>query len=232
MSTLYAGWSKKHDADTNRYSIAFMTLLIWILFVAFCNGMSEIYQNWWYYFTGKWDHHVGTLTIIGKLDDFMAGMAIACYARLYPKKNLFSGDMIVLFGAIIIMLALLFTSSEGGPNLVGKHKLSDFIFPSLAFGSGLIIMGLHRGGLIAKALSTKTMVLLGEISFGLYVLHYVSVPGYPKSAVSLQYYLESMGMHFIVAALICYCIYSLLAYLSLQFYEKPIGSMLTKRLIR
>ncbi|NBP66922.1 MAG: hypothetical protein EBU66_20035, partial [Bacteroidetes bacterium] len=161
-----------------------------------------------------------------------AGMAIACYARLYPKKNLFSGDLIVLFGAIIIMFALLFTSSQGGPNLVGKHKLSDFIFPSLALGSGLIIMGLHRGGFIAKVLSTKTMVLLGEISFGLYVLHYISVPGYPKSAVSLQNYLESMGIHFIVAALICYFIYSLLAYISLRFYEKPIGSMLTKRLIR
>lgn len=232
MSTLYAGWSKKLEGHINRYMIACMTLLIWILFVAFCNGMPDIYQNWWYYFTGKWDSHVGTLTIIGRIDDFMAGMAIACYARLYPKKNLFSGDLIVLFGAIIIMFALLFTSSQGGPNLVGKHKLSDFIFPSLALGSGLIIMGLHRGGFIAKVLSTKTMVLLGEISFGLYVLHYISVPGYPKSAVSLQYYLESTGMHFIVAALICYFIYSLLAYISLRFYEKPIGSMLTKRLIR
>jgi peptidoglycan/LPS O-acetylase OafA/YrhL len=234
MSALYSGWKSKLgiEKDTSRYVIASITILIWMISVAFCNGMSEIYQNWWYFFTGTWDSAVGTQTIFGKLDDFMAGMAIAAYVRLFPEKKHLSGDIIVMIGTTIIILALLFTSSQGGSNLVGKHKLADFVFPSLAFGSGLIIMGLHRGGFIAKVLSTKTMVLLGEISFGLYVLHYISIPGYPKSAVSLQYHLESLGLHFIIAAIICYITYSLLAFLSLIYFEKPIGRYLTKRLIR
>jgi peptidoglycan/LPS O-acetylase OafA/YrhL len=136
-----------------------------------------------------------------------------------------------LIGTVIITIALIFTDTNGGANLVGKHKLSDFVFPSLAFGSGIIIMGLHRGGMVARILSTKTMVLLGDISFGLYVLHYLSVPGHPKSALSLQAYLESIGIHYSISALIVYILFSILAFVSLKFYEKPIGKYLSKKML-
>jgi peptidoglycan/LPS O-acetylase OafA/YrhL len=210
--------------------IALISIFMWVLGVAFCNGITEIYQNFWYYFIGSWDGTAGTLTIFGRLDDFIAGMAIAAYARHYPKGKL-SGDLLVLIGTVIITIALIFTDTNGGANLVGKHKLSDFVFPSLAFGSGIIIMGLHRGGIVARVLSTKTMVLLGDISFGLYVLHYLSVPSHPKSALSLQSYLESIGIHYSISAVIGYILFSILAFVSLKFYEKPIGKYLSKKML-
>jgi peptidoglycan/LPS O-acetylase OafA/YrhL len=233
MSSIFQTWIERvshRESSSSKLKIALISIFMWVLGVAFCNGITEIYQNYWYYFIGTWDRSAGTLTIFGRLDDFLAGMAIAAYSRLYPKGKL-SGDLLVLIGSIIIAIALIFTDSNGGANLVGKHKLSDFVFPSLAFGSGIIIMGLHRGGIIAKILSTKTMVLLGDISFGLYVLHYLSVPGYPKSALSLQAYLESIGIHYSIAAIIGYILYSILAFISLQFFEKPIGKYLSKHML-
>lgn len=234
MSSVFQTWSNRvsnPELVNSKLKIAFLTIMMWIIGVAFCNGLTGIYQNMWYYFIGKWDGSAGTLTIFGRLDDFLAGMAIAAYARLYPKGRV-SGDIFVIIGAIIISIALIFTESQGGANLVGKHKLSDFVFPSLAFGSGIIIMGLHRGGFVSRVLSTKTMVLLGDISFGLYVLHYLSVPGHPKSALSLQSYLESIGIHYSISAIIGYILYSILAFASLTFIEKPIGRYLSKRMLK
>ena len=234
MSSLYQAWTNRMSRPEERMSklkILLLTITLWVIGVAFCNGLTGIYQNLTYYFFGRWDGTAGTLTIFGRLDDFLAGMAIAAYAKMYPKGKL-SGDLLVLLGISIITIALLFTDAQGGANLVGKHKLSDFVFPSLAFGSGIIIMGLHRGGLIAKFMSTNTMVLLGDISFGLYVLHYLSVPGHPKSALSLQAYLESIGVHYSLSAIIGYCVYSILAFISLKFYEKPMSRYLSKRMLR
>lgn len=233
ISSIFQTWSERMSNPDHPYSkmkIAVLTILMWIIGIAFCNGLTGIYQNMWYYFIGKWDGAAGTLTIFGRLDDFLAGMAIAAYARLYPKGRM-HGDVLVMIGVIIITIALSFTEAQGGANLVGKHKLSDFVFPSLAFGSGIIIMGLHRGGIVSKILSTKTMVLLGDISFGLYVLHYLSIPGHPKSALSLQSYLESIGIHYSISAIIGYILYSLLAFASLKFIEKPIGRYLSKRML-
>lgn len=234
ISSLYQAWTNRMSRPEERMSklkILLLTITLWVIGVAFCNGLTGIYQNLTYYFFGRWDGTAGTLTIFGRLDDFLAGMAIAAYAKMYPKGKL-SGDLLVLLGISIITIALLFTDAQGGANLVGKHKLSDFVFPSLAFGSGIIIMGLHRGGLIAKFMSTNTMVLLGDISFGLYVLHYLSVPGHPKSALSLQAYLESIGVHYSFSAIIGYCVYSILAFISLKFYEKPMSRYLSKRMLR
>ena len=233
MSSIFQTWSSRvsnPDHASSKLKIALLTIIIWIIGIAFCNGITGIYQNMWYYFIGKWDGSAGTLTIFGRLDDFLAGMAIAAYARMYPKGRM-HGDMLVMIGTIIITIALSFTEAQGGANLVGKHKLSDFVFPSLAFGSGIIIMGLHRGGFVSKILSTKTMVLLGDISFGLYVLHYLSIPGHPKSALSLQSYLESIGIHYSISAIIGYILYSLLAFASLTFIEKPVGKYLSKRML-
>jgi len=234
MSSLYQAWTNRMSRPEERMSklkILLLTITMWVIGIAFCNGLTGIYQNLTYYFFGRWDGTAGTLTIFGRLDDFLAGMAIAAYAKMYPKGKL-SGDLLVFLGISIITIALLFTDAQGGANLVGKHKLSDFVFPSLAFGSGIIIMGLHRGGLIAKFMSTNTMVLLGDISFGLYVLHYLSVPGHPKSALSLQTYLESIGVHYSFSAIIGYCVYSILAFISLKFYEKPMSRYLSKRMLR
>ena len=234
MSSLYQAWINrvtKPEELPSKLKILMITIIMWVIGVAFCNGLTEIYQNLTYYFFGRWDGTAGTLTIFGRLDDFLAGMAIAAYAKLYPKGKM-SGDFLVFIGITIITIALIFTDAQGGANLVGKHKLSDFVFPSLAFGSGIIIMGLHRGGAIAKFMSTKTMVLLGDISFGLYVLHYLSIPGHPKSALSLQAYLESIGLHYSFSAIIGYCLYSILAFASLKFYEKPMARYLSKRMLR
>ena len=233
MSSIFQTWSNRisnSDHASSKMKIALLTIIMWIIGLAFCNGLTGIYQNMWYYFIGKWDGSAGTLTIFGRLDDFLAGMAIAAYARVYPKGRI-PGDIFVMIGVIIITIALMFTEAQGGANLVGKHKLSDFVFPSLAFGSGIIIMGLHRGGFVSKILSTKTMVLLGDISFGLYVLHYLSVPGHPKSALSLQSHLESIGIHYSVSAIIGYILFSLLAFASLKFIEKPVGRFLSKRML-
>lgn len=233
MSSIFQSWIERvsnRERISSKMKIALISIFMWVLGVAFCNGITEIYQNFWYYFIGSWDGTAGTLTIFGRLDDFIAGMAIAAYARHYPKGKS-SGDLLVLIGTVIITIALIFTDTNGGANLVGKHKLSDFVFPSLAFGSGIIIMGLHRGGIVARVLSTKTMVLLGDISFGLYVLHYLSVPGHPKSALSLQSYLESIGIHYSISAVIGYILFSILAFVSLKYYEKPIGKYLSKKML-
>jgi peptidoglycan/LPS O-acetylase OafA/YrhL len=233
LYAIFQSWIERMSdpsASTTKLKIALATVIVWVIGIAFCNGITGIYQNLWFYFMGRWDGAAGTLTIFGRLDDFLAGMAIAAYAKLYPKGRI-PGDALVAIGCAIIAIALIFTDAQGGANFVGKHKLSDFVFPSLAFGSGIIIMGLHRGGLIATFMSTKTMVLLGDISFGLYVLHYLSLPGHPKSALSFQAYLESIGIHFGISSIIVYALFSILAYVSFRYVEKPIGKFLSRHML-
>ncbi|MFM8840730.1 MAG: acyltransferase family protein [bacterium] len=222
---------KQRNGTVSDVNLAWTVIILWVMIIAFCNGFTKIYQNWLFYFQNMWDASAGTLSIFGRLDDFVAGILIAAYARIVPKGKV-SGDILVLAGIAILAWAVMFTDIHGGANQVGKHKLSDFVFPALAFGAGIIIMGLHRGGIVAKVLSTKTMVLLGDISFGLYVWHYVSVPGYAKSALALQSFFETQGIGFSLSALLCYMVYSLLSYASLQFYEKPVAKLLSKRMLK
>ena len=203
---------------------------MWMFSVAFSRGAGAIYQNWLVYFTGVWDQSVLTTSIFGRIDDFVAGMVVAGYARAHKKNTTMNGDIIALAGIAIILAVMVFSITHGGPNQVGKHKLSDFAFPLFAMGASFVFYGMHNGGFIEKFFSSKPLMLLGETSFGLYVLHYISFPGYPKSALSLQQYFESLGIHFGLAALLCYCIFALFAYIVYRFYEKPISHYLTRRL--
>ena len=210
--------------------IVLFALALWVLIVASCNGFTQFYQNITFFFTGYWDKGAGTLTIFGRLDDFVAGMLIAGYGRSI-KKVFVKGDVLVLLGAIIIGSALTFTEMQGGSDLVGKHKLSDFVYPSLALGSSIIFLGLHRGGYIANILSSRFMVLLGNISFGLYLIHFITLPGYAQAALETQVYIESKGLGITFSGILNYVCYSVLAYASYLFYEKPMGTFLSKRML-
>ncbi|MFN5520324.1 MAG: acyltransferase family protein [Ignavibacteria bacterium] len=215
------------SANTN---IALFALALWVLIVASCNGFTQFYQNITYFFTGLWDKGAGTLTIFGRLDDFVAGMLVAGYGRSIIK-GFVKGDLLVLLGAIIIGSALTFTEMQGGSDLVGRHKLSDFVYPSLALGSSIIFLGLHRGGFIANILSSRFMVLLGNISFGLYLIHFITLPGFAQAALETQVYLESMGLGITFSGILNYVCYSILAYATYLFYEKPVGLFLSKRML-
>ncbi len=224
IASIFRGRAAHIAQQPTRWSntqLAITALVVWVLMVGSCKGLSLVYQNWVFYFTGVWDNLADRVTIVGRLADFVAGIVVAAYARSAGKSKL-GGDAFVLVGATIITLSILFTEANGGEIQVGQHKLADLVFPSIAMGASFLIMGLHKGGIVAKLLASKTMVLLGDISFGLYVLHYLSVPGAAKSAVALQEYLESIGIHYVAASLINYAAFSVLAWLSLVFYEQPL----------
>lgn len=153
------------SANTN---IALFALALWVLIVASCNGFTQFYQNITYFFTGLWDKGAGTLTIFGRLDDFVAGMLIAGYGRSIIKGYV-KGDLLVLLGAIIIGSALTFTEMQGGSDLVGRHKLSDFVYPSLALGSSIIFWDC-----IEVALSQTFCLHVSWFYLAIYLLDYIS----------------------------------------------------------
>lgn len=221
---------KQSSTFSSNTNIAIFALAIWILIVASCNGFTQFYQNITFFFTGYWDKGAGTLTIFGRLDDFVAGMLIAGYGRII-KTRIVNGDVLVLLGALIIGSALTFTEMQGGSDLVGRHKLSDFVYPSLALGSSIVFLGLHRGGFIANILSSRFMVLLGNISFGLYLIHFITLQGYTQAALETQIYFESMGLGITLSGILNYACYSVLAYASYTLYEKPMGTFLSKRML-
>lgn len=206
------------------------TIVLLFLTFALSHGTTGLYQSALDYVTGFWDKGAWTFTIFGRIIDFVSGMLAASIARIIlPKKRW--GDVIVLVGFAVYMAAIHFIASHGGPGLAGNHRLSPYAYNGIAVGAAIIMYGLHTGGLISSILSSKPAIVLGEASFALYLIQLMPVLWWPHIGLDFQWWLEGMGLHFVVAAIISYGVLNLVSMGIFYGFERPVGAMLRKRFL-
>ncbi|MFM8772119.1 MAG: acyltransferase family protein, partial [Candidatus Kapaibacterium sp.] len=117
----------------------------------------------------------------------------------------------------------------GGPTMAGNHKLGTVALNGLALCAAVVIAGLHAGGWVSRLLSTRPAVVLGEISFALYLIQFMPLGASRNIGMDLQWNLEQMGLHFVVAACVAYVIMNAAALALHYLYERPVGRALKKR---
>ncbi len=210
-----------------KYSLFFiMIIVLWIISIAFSRGSVGLYQDMILYWLGKWDKDALTMTIFGRMSDFVAGMLLALIARYFPPQKSKHGDIISSIGIMLLVFSLQFIIIQGGPNSAGLNKMTVWAFAGIPLGASILFYGLHSGGLLNTILSSKLFIILGESSFALYVIQFIVLPGIPNASMALQMYLESLNIHFLLAALISYMSFAFIAFIVHIAFEKPITSYL------
>lgn len=122
---------------------------------------------------------------------FVLGMA-GCSAWQYLEPKLRVG---VLVGTVLEVAALILTAwSMCRPETLRSALMSAQLWPgpaayawlpglapwSIAFPVLIVVMALRRG-LVSRLLSMRAMVLLGEISYALYLVHYAIMLGFASA---------------------------------------------------
>ncbi|WP_312767477.1 acyltransferase [Epilithonimonas sp.] len=82
-------------------------------------------------------------------------------------------------------------------------------------------------GFLSKLLSNKTLVFLGEISFGFYMVHYLVITF--GNVLRDKYF---VNINEIVLCSIYFIITLILSYLSFIYFEKPMNTFIKKKLIK
>jgi peptidoglycan/LPS O-acetylase OafA/YrhL len=216
----YSSIFKKHSL------LFIMMIVLWIISIAFSRGSVGLYQDMILYWFGKWDKDALTMTIFGRMSDFVAGMLLALIARYFPPQKSKHGDIISSIGIMLLVFSLQFIIIQGGPNTAGLNKMTVWAFAGIPLGASILFYGLHSGGLLNTILSSKLFIVLGESSFALYVIQFIALPGIPNASMGLQMYLEKQNIHFLLAALISYMSFAFLAFIVHIAFEKPITSYL------
>ena len=206
-----------------------IAVVLWALSIAAGRGVAEYYREIAYFVTGRWDPNVLTYTVFGRLGDFVSGMLAASIMTHYRERFAGRGDILVGIGTVLYVVFVNCIVMLGGPTMAGNHKLGTIALNGLAFSAAIVIAGLHAGGVTSRILSTRTAVLLGECSFALYLIQFMPLGPLRNIGMTLQWNLEQLGLHFLLAAGICYVIFNIAALVLHYAYERPVGSFLRKR---
>ena len=209
--------------------VLFIAVILWALSIAAGRGVAEYYREIAYFVTGRWDPNVLTYTVFGRLGDFVSGMLAASIMAHYRERLAGRGDILVGIGTVLYVVFVNCIVMLGGPTMAGNHKLGTIALNGLAFSAAIVIAGLHAGGVTSRILSTRTAVLLGECSFALYLIQFMPLGPLRNIGMTLQWNLEQLGLHFLLAAGICYVIFNIAALVLHYAYERPVGSFLRKR---
>lgn len=206
-----------------------VSLLLWTVTFALGRGLASYHQDIVYHLLRVWDGDVFSATIFGRLSDFVAGMLAAGVMGIHGHRLARRGDILVGLGMALLIGCISFIHAEGGSVSVGEHKLGSIAINGIAASAAIIIAGLHAGGITARILSTRTAIILGECSFALYLIQFMPLGPFPKVSMGLQQILETSGLHFVAAALVCYVIMNIAAAGVHYFFERPVGIWLRKR---
>jgi peptidoglycan/LPS O-acetylase OafA/YrhL len=234
MGLFYGDIDERTKDSTPSKRIILLLLLSFALLlctIAFANGSVRLYQDVLKYCTERWDSGAFTFTIFGRIVDFVAGMLAASIARRVLPQGKFMGDLIVMVGSIAFIWGLYWMDGAGGPDKFGIHKLGLFIKYSIGIASAMVIYGLHAGGVFTRILGSKPMVVLGEVSFALYLVQLMPFLWWPIIGMQLQINLERAGLHYYSASFIAYIVLNLVSMAIYYAFERPVGRYLRTRFL-
>lgn len=203
-----------------------MVVAAWIAMMFVSTTATTAYISLLEILTGFRDHEAWTFTILGRIPDFVSGMFAAVIARTYLVRGKHSADLCVLAGIALYLVCINMIIAHGGPRVAGHQLLGTLGFRGIAVSSAIIFYGLHAGGFASRILSTQVMLRLGECSFALYLIQFLPVGSIKNIGMHTQRMLEAQGLHFVLAACLCYLLFNLLAFGIYQWIERPAATWL------
>ncbi|WP_082555871.1 acyltransferase family protein [Pseudomonas sp. Root329] len=119
--------------------------------------------------------NVAYMTLLGRIDQFLIGMAAAYLAKKYISKNQISTSWLVAAIAVSASIISIFCGHKG---LIGMNQSWGMAFwPSIeaVMWAILIVSYSHARIRIPEALDVS-LARLGQLSFSMYCMHYVVIP--------------------------------------------------------
>ncbi len=167
---------------------------------------------------------------LARLFEFMMGMCAAhAWRSLHTKVQL-----PLLTGTILEGAAVLLVLGSAGPVMhLGAWVNAHFGFAgaqwlgqgggmSLSFAAFILVMAFQKG-LLSRALGSRALVFLGEISFMVYLIHYVLLRAYVLHAAWFSTWSDQARLAFFVFVLFG------LSTLMWKFIEKPARRLIFTR---
>lgn len=165
---------------------------------------------------------------ISHLFEFTLGMAAA---TLWQKKSWFSNQKFSSYYEIAILALCIFMMdfnfrilAWSKHNFLGLFLTKEVLHIILFFGFACLIFVIARGhGQVSKLLAHPILVKLGQLSYSIFLLHYVLLDAY---RANINYLSHWGNLPSLFAYLSCLLI---LAYLLWRYIELPCRQILTKR---
>jgi peptidoglycan/LPS O-acetylase OafA/YrhL len=158
-----------------------------------------------------------------RLFEFVLGMCTALFWKKYLmciKLNRFTGSVLELLAICISISAIYFSSMGPYPNFI-KTSIGpagctylDSAGSAIFFAALIFVMALESG-VISNVLSLKIPVLLGEISYGIFLFHLIILRIYSMNAQKVSFIPTP------ILYLIFWIFLLVSSFLLLQVIEKP-----------
>ena len=191
----------------------FLIILVLVAYIIFNGGGSWTAANGDF----KLSHWFFYINPLVRLLDFLIGMLIYRWIMIRPSKNYSSFNEI--FSVLLLFLSVYIFSIYKFPEILRSQLL---YLPFIAY----VIYSFANGdGILSKGLKNNKLVLLGEASFSLYLIHQPIIV-FAYKAYKDQY--ADFPLIIFSIAITLFCIFaSVLTYL---FFEKPIHGYLRHKI--
>lgn len=155
--------------------------------------------------------------------DFILGILLYC---LFSRKKFVSHFSTVKKATILEVLSVVIFLLFFIPHniFIRGFRFSIYYWIPMCI---IIYTFAQNKGLISKILSNKTLVFLGEISFGFYMIHYLIISY--GNILNEKY---TFNINEILLCVIYFVITFMLSCLSFIYYEKPMNTFIKKKLIK
>ena len=195
--------------------------LLWFVVIATAAAIM-IFSGYSHWSTGtneiEINHWIFYINPVFRLLDFMVGILI--YRVAFVKKDKIQDATVSEIAAVSLLI-------------IGAYVYSTFVFPEILRAQLLylplmayIIYVFSKGtGLISRLLKGKTLVLLGEASFSLYLIHNPII-----SLANAVFLKTSLRIPVIAYAIILTIFCVVASVLTYKFIEKPMHNYLKIRL--
>ncbi len=179
-------------------------------------------------------HETGLLYInpLGRVFEFTLGMTAALgYGRLARRVVLTRRTgTVVEVSVLVLMVACMVYSARWAAlaghaswiGTAGAFWLREIGCTCLAFAALIVVMALGKGG-VSRALASPPCVLLGEISFAVYLLHPVVLKGFTDHARAFLYLPAPLryAMYWAVTLLAAHLVWALIETPARQWITQP-----------
>ena len=158
-------------------------------------------------------------TIIGRMDQFLVGMALGVYYRKFFRPGALYDGLFIL-AVLAVCYTLFMFNRAGGWLAVSAWKL---IWPTLeALVWGAFILGYLSFSRWLPALITRPLIMVGLVSYSMYLVHFILVFVAIKQGFLLQPFSDRPVANALVSTLLvvlpCLLLFATMTY---HFIEKP-----------
>lgn len=232
LSRMWSRYTVRKDHKLIWLQLSALLLVLWVLSFALSRGLVLHYLEARLFLVDTWDNGAYTFTFLGRLSDFVAGMLAAVAMRHTASIQQKTTGISLVLGTALLFACIVFIDSVGGPVLMAKHKMGIVAGHTIALASAFIIIGVQGNDPLRWILSRRWMVLLGNASFSLYLIHFMPLPGMPQLSLGIQSALEAAGLHPVAAWAVNYAGLNAVAIAIFLLFERPTSKYLRKRAFR